>query len=87
MNAKKIQGFICETCKSFSTKQHEAETCCRCKCGEPVRRDATWHDTKCEKCRRKEWKRDAHARVRRLRKELASAEETLSEVIKEAQAR
>lgn len=82
MNAKNVPAYRCARCKSLYEARIPAEKCCRCKCGEPTRDLHGLSDSRCEKCAKKEWKRDAQAGLRRARAQLASAEQRLAELSK-----
>ena len=72
-----ITQFVCGRCKRPFDKKADADTHCICKCGRIVEAEERFGygtNDKCEKCRTKGFLMEAHARVKRLKNDLASAE-------------
>jgi DNA-directed RNA polymerase subunit RPC12/RpoP len=77
---KVATSFECGECGAgFKTKK-EADDHCLCPCGRVVAKETGWRGNKCALCRSRDFLRDAHLRVRRLKSDLADAEKNLAKL-------
>lgn len=81
MKAKKTVMYVCDSCRSYHVTEAKAEACCRCKCGNPIRKNGhggNWKEDKCEICWFRWLVREQRAQVKRHAVQLKTAKEDLA---------